>query len=101
MDVFALGLSYLAIRAAALPANDRHTYGYHRMQVLAALANGAILLLTAFEILREAWGRFQNPEPILAGPMLNIAILGLGVNLVVAFTLRQHDHEDLNTRSAY
>jgi cobalt-zinc-cadmium efflux system protein len=35
MDVFALGLSYLAIRAAALPANDRHTYGYHRMQVLA------------------------------------------------------------------
>jgi cobalt-zinc-cadmium efflux system protein len=101
MDVFALGLSYLAIRAAALPANDRHTYGYHRMQVLAALANGATLLLIAFEILREAWGRFLNPEPILAGPMLIIAILGLGVNLVVAFTLRQHDHKDLNTRSAY
>jgi cobalt-zinc-cadmium efflux system protein len=100
MDVFALGLSYLAIRAAALPANDRHTYGYHRMQVLAALANGATLLLIAFEILREAWGRFLNPNPVLAGPMLIIATVGLAVNLVVAFTLRQHDHDDLNTRSA-
>jgi len=101
MDVFALGLSYLAMRAAALPADDRHTYGFHRLQVLAALANGATLLLIAFEILREAWGRFQNPETVLAGPMLVIAVLGLGVNLVVALLLRQHDHADLNTRSAF
>jgi cobalt-zinc-cadmium efflux system protein len=71
------------------------------MQVLAALVNGATLLLISFEILREAWGRFLNPEPVLAGPMLIIAIVGLAVNLVVAFTLRQHDHDDLNTRSAY
>lgn len=101
MDAFALGLSYLAIRAAKLPANDRHTYGYHRMQVLAALVNGATLFLIAFEILREAWRRLQNPEPVLAGPMLVIAIIGLAVNLVVAFTLSRHDHDDLNTRSAF
>ena len=101
MDAFALGLSYLAIRAAKLPANDKHTYGYHRMQVLAALTNGALLFLIAFEILREAWDRFQNPSPVLAGPMLVIAIIGLGVNLIVAFTLSGHDHDDLNTRSAY
>jgi cobalt-zinc-cadmium efflux system protein len=101
MDAFALGLSYLAIRAAALPPNDRHTYGYHRFQVLAALVNGATLLLIAFEILRGAWTRFQNPVTILAGPMLVIAVVGLGVNLIVAFALRQHDHDDLNTRSAY
>ena len=101
MDAFALGLSYLAIRAAALPANDNHTYGYHRMQVLAALTNGATLLLIAFEILREAWSRFQNPESVLAVPMLVIAVVGLAVNLIVAFALREHDHEDLNTRSAF
>lgn len=101
MDVFALGLSYLAIRAAALPPNDQHTYGYHRLQVLAALTNGATLFLIAFEILREAWERFQNPQPVLAGPMLVIAIVGLAANLVVAFTLREHDHDDLNTRSAF
>lgn len=101
MDAFALGLSYLAIRAARLPADDKHTYGYHRMQVLAALVNGATLLLIAVEILREAWHRFQNPQPVLAGPMLLIAVIGLGVNLIVAFTLSKHDHDDLNTRSAF
>jgi len=101
MDAFALGLSYLAIRAAKLPANDKHTYGYHRMQVLAALINGATLFLIAFEILREAWHRFQNPQSVLAGPMLSIAVIGLVVNLIVAFTLSKHDHADLNTRSAF
>jgi cobalt-zinc-cadmium efflux system protein len=101
MDAFALGLSYLAIRAAKLPANDKHTYGFHRMQVLAALTNGATLFLIAFEILREAWNRFQNPETVQAGPMLVIAVIGLVVNLVVAFTLSKHDHDDLNTRAAF
>jgi cobalt-zinc-cadmium efflux system protein len=101
MDAFALGLCFLAIRAAKWPADDKHTYGYHRMQVLAALINGATLFLIAFEILREAWGRFQNPEAVSAGPMLVIAIIGLVVNLVVAFTLSSHDHDDLNTRSAF
>lgn len=101
MDAFALGLSYLAIRVATLPANDRHTYGYHRMQVLAALANGATLLLISFEILKDAIHRFQNPEPVMAGPMLIIAVIGLVVNVVVALVLREHDHEDLNTRAAF
>lgn len=101
MDAFALGLSYLAILAAALPANDRHTYGYHRMQVLAALANGATLLFISFEILKEAINRFQNPEPVVAGPMLIIAVIGLAVNVIVALVLREHDHDDLNTRAAF
>ena len=101
MDAFALGLSYLAIRAAKLPADDKHTYGFHRMQVLAALTNGATLFLIAFEILREAWDRFQNPEAVSAGPMLVIAVIGLIVNLIVAFTLSKHDDDDLNTRAAF
>ena len=101
MDAFALGLSYLAIRAATLPANDRHTYGYHRLQVLAALANGATLLFISFEILRDAINRFQHPEPVMAGPMLIIAIAGLVVNVIVALVLREHDHKDLNTRAAF
>jgi cobalt-zinc-cadmium efflux system protein len=101
MDVFALGLSYLAIRAARLPADDRYTYGYHRMQVLAALANGATLLFISFEILREAINRFQNPQPVVAGPMLVIAIIGLAVNVIIALVLRDHDHQDLNVRSAF
>jgi len=101
LDAFALGMSYIALRLAALPPDDRHTYGFHRMQVLAALANGATLLLVAFEIFREAWERFRQPAPVLAGPMLAVAVVGLGVNLVVALVLREHDHHDLNVRSAF
>jgi len=101
MDMFALALAYGAIRLAALPPSHNHTYGFHRMKVIAAFINGATLLLIAFEIFRESWERFQNPSPILAGPMLVVAVVGLGVNLVVALTLRQHDDDDLNTRAAF
>lgn len=101
LDMFALALSYGAIRLAALPARGSHTYGFHRMKVIAAFINGATLLLVAFEIFREAWSRFQNPEPILAGPMLVVAVIGLMVNLVVVFVLSGHDHDDLNTRAAF
>lgn len=101
MDMFALALAYGAIRLAARPPSPNHTYGFHRMKVIAAFINGATLLLIAFEIFREAWERFQNPSPILAGPMLVVAVIGLGVNLVVALALRQHDRADLNTRAAF
>jgi len=101
LDAFALGLSYVALRLASLPPDDRHTYGYHRLQILAALVNGTTLLLVAFEIFREAINRLSNPEPVLAGPMLVVAVVGLVVNLVVAFVLRGHDHENLNVRSAF
>jgi len=101
MDVFALALSYVAIRLTSLPPDDRHTFGYHRLRVLAALINGATLLFVAFEIFREAIERFSTPEPVLAGPMLVVAVIGLVVNLVVAFVLRGHHHEDLNVRSAF
>lgn len=77
LDVFALGMSYLALRLAALPPDDRHTYGFHRMQVLTALLNGVTLLLVAFEIFRAAWNRLRHPAPVLAGPMLVVAVVGL------------------------
>lgn len=111
MDVFALALSYLALRLSALPADDRHTYGYHRLEVLAALINGVLLGIIAIEIFSEAWARWNNPAPIKSAEMLVIAVIGLVVNLIVVFVLGGHDHEheagepqhadDLNVRSAY
>jgi cobalt-zinc-cadmium efflux system protein len=113
MDIFALALSYLALRLSALPADDRHTYGYHRLEVIAALVNGITLGWIAIEIFRESWMRWFNPEPIKSMEMLVIAAIGLVVNLVVAFVLGGHHHEheegeeeheeveDLNVRSAY
>jgi cobalt-zinc-cadmium efflux system protein len=119
MDVFALGLSYLALRLSALPADDRHTYGFHRLEVVAALINGVTLGAIAIEIFTESWKRWFNPEPIKSTEMLVIAVIGLAVNLIVAFVLgghaHEHDHdhegadgaeaheeaENLNVRSAY
>jgi len=113
MDIFALALSYLALRLSALPADDRHTFGYHRLEVIAALINGITLGWIAIEIFRESWTRWFNPEPIKSMEMLIIAVIGLVVNLVVAFVLGRHHHEheegeeahdeaeDLNVRSAY
>jgi cobalt-zinc-cadmium efflux system protein len=101
MDALALAMSYAAIRLAALPPDDRHTFGYHRLRVLAALANGMTLLLVAYEIMKEAWQRVGDPPEILVGPMLVVAVIGLAVNLIVAFVLREHEHEDLNVRSAF
>ncbi len=117
MDIFALALSYLTPRLSALPADDRHTYGFHRLEVFAALINGVTLGWIAIEIFRESWTRWFNPESIKSKEMLVIAAIGLFVNLVVAFVLgghhHEHDHEgeegaeaheeaeDLNVRSAY
>ncbi|OGO34830.1 MAG: hypothetical protein A2Z16_12275 [Chloroflexi bacterium RBG_16_54_18] len=110
LDVFALLLSFFALRLSARPADDRHTFGYHRLEVLAALVNGVTLIVVAGVILREALQRWVNPEPIKSVPMLAIAAIGLVANIYVALTLRgeshrhgptMHQHEDLNMRSAF
>jgi cobalt-zinc-cadmium efflux system protein len=113
MDIFALGLSYLALRLSALPADDRHTYGYHRLEVLAALFNGVSLLAIALGIFWEGYQRWQAPVHVRSVELLVIAVIGLAVNLVVAFVLGGHIHadepgdghapekEDLNLHSAY
>lgn len=101
LDIFALALGYIAIRMAMKPASSQHTYGFRRMKVLAAFINGATLLVVSIEILREAITRFFHPAPVIAGPMLIIAIIGLVANLLVALVLRGHSHGDLNTQAAF
>ena len=108
LDIFALGLSYVALRLSALPADDRHTYGFHRLEVIAALANGVTLAGVAIGIFVEAYRRLQAPEPVKSVELLVIATIGLIVNLIVAFVLGGHDHEhdeheaeDLNVKSAF
>src|SRR5256712_5282394 len=63
-DIFALGLAWFATAQAERPANARKTFGYHRVGILAALANAITLILIAVFILYEAVQRFQHPEPI-------------------------------------
>ena len=101
MDLFALILSLAAIRLAKFPASDTRTYGWHRAEILASLINGSTLLLIAFGILSEAWGRLLHPEAVKSKEMFIIATIGLIMNLIVASRLHSHSHDDLNVRSAF
>ena len=100
-DVAALALSLFAIRLARRPPTERRTYGYARFEILAALVNGATLLLVAGLIVVEAWQRVRDPVDIDGPVMLGVAALGLLVNVVAAFVLHAHSHDNLNVRGAY
>ena len=101
MDLFALVLSLTAIHLARFPASDTRTYGWHRAEIFASLINGSTLLLIAFGILGEAWGRLIHPEAVKSKEMFIIATIGLVMNLVAASRLHGHSHDDLNVRSAF
>lgn len=100
-DAAALLLALLAYRMARRPANTSRTYGYHRVRVLAALANGASLLLLVAWIAWEAVNRINQPVEILAGPMLIVAVIGLLVNLAGAWVLSSGKKGDANLRGAF
>lgn len=100
-DMAALALSIWAMRLAQRPASWEKTYGYVRMEILAALVNGAALLVMSGLIAWEAWQRVRVPEPV-DGPLLaGVATAGLGVNVLAATLLHAHAHESLNIRGAY
>lgn len=100
-DVGALGLSLLAMRFAQLPPSPEKTYGYVRMEILAALVNGAALLVMAGFIVWEAWNRLRQPATVDGPVLLTVAAAGLGVNVAGALLLHRHAHENLNLRGAY
>ena len=75
-DFAALSLAWVAFKAAKTPANDRLTFGFERLPILAAFVNGLSLFLIAIWIIIEAIKRFANPGEILAGTMLYVAIAG-------------------------
>ncbi len=93
MDVFALALSFVALRLSLRPADDRHSFGWHRLEVVAALINGSSLFIIAIGIWVEAVKRWQNPVEIKSVEMGIIAVIGLVVNLVVALILGSHGHD--------
>lgn len=100
-DVAALGLSLFVAWFSRRPETDRRTYGYLRLEILAAFINGATLLLLSVWIMVEALLRFRTPEPISGGLMLTVAIIGLLVNVAAAYTLHPSQGGSLNIRGAY
>ena len=99
-DTVALAFAWAAFRIARRPSTWRHSFGFERVQVLAAFLNGGSLFAIAGWIVYEAFGRYGQPVPILAGPMLVVASLGLLVNVVVFAILNTGDRNNLNIRGA-
>ncbi|MHB1341019.1 MAG: cation diffusion facilitator family transporter [Coriobacteriia bacterium] len=100
-DVGGIGLALFAAWMSTKPATSSKTYGYYRVEILAALINGVVLFLLSFYILYEAYGRFSDPPEIASGPMMMVAAFGLVVNLIGVWLLRQGAQDSLNVRGAF
>ena len=101
VDAGGLLLSLFAVWFAERPAPPEKTYGYYRVEILAALVNGVVLCLLALAILVKAYERLGHPQPVPGGPILAVAVVGLGVNLLSMRLLHAGAAESLNVRSAY
>jgi len=100
-DVMAISLSLFAIGLATKQHTKKLTYGYHRAEVLAALANGIILAIIAVLIVKEAYMRLINPPIIDVTILLGVAAIGLAANTVIALILKEARKNSINVRSAY
>lgn len=100
-DVVGIGLALLAIWFAGRPPTAARTFGYLRLEILAAVANAALLFAVAGFVLFEAWQRWSEPPTVASGPMLAIALVGLAANAVSLYVLRDAQRESLNMRGAY
>ncbi|GAA0201879.1 CDF family zinc transporter ZitB [Kangiella japonica] len=99
-DTAALLLAFYAIILSSKPADNKRTFGYGRLQVLAAYTNGILLIILTGWILWESIQRFYQPNPIQSITMLVVAILGLLVNLIVFKILHSASTSNINVRSA-
>ncbi len=98
---FALGLSWGAIVLASRPANIEKTFGYYRVEVVAAFVNGLTILFSAVWIVIEGISRLITPEPVNIGVTLIIAIAGLVINLITGAILLRGDQSNMNIRSSF
>jgi len=100
-DGAGVGLALLAIRFAARPATPQRTFGYYRLEILAAVVNAVLLFGVAGFVLVEAWRRLTEPPAVASGLMLAVAAVGLVANAVSLWLLRDGQKTSLNMRGAY
>jgi cobalt-zinc-cadmium efflux system protein len=100
-DGAGIGLALLAIRFAARPASPQRTFGYYRLEILAAVVNAVLLFGVAGFVLVEAWRRLTEPPEVASGLMLAVAAAGLAANAGSMWLLRDAQRHSLNLRGAY
>jgi cobalt-zinc-cadmium efflux system protein len=100
-DVGAIGLSLFAVRVAARPADAKRTYGWYRLEILAALVNGAALIAIAIFIVVEAVQRLRAPEAVEVGLVVKLALLGIGLNGIGLWLTHGGEQASMNLRSTF
>ena len=100
-DILSLGLSLAAMKLAQKPPTPSKTFGFHRLEILAAFFNGMLLFLMSFFIFYEAYHRMVQPEEIKGLFMLVVAFIGLLANVAGILLLRKSVHTSLYVRSAF
>lgn len=100
-DVAGIILAILAVTFASRPATDERTYGYYRLEILAAVINAVLLFGVAVFILVEAWMRWSSPPDVDGGLMLAFAAVGLVANMIGLLLLRSGSKASLNVKGAY
>jgi cobalt-zinc-cadmium efflux system protein len=100
-DLGALGLSLLVAYVAQRPATAERTFGLLRLEILAALVNGAALVAISIGVAIEAFHRLREPAPVRGALVVAVAGLGLAANAAAAVLLHRGHHDSLNERGAY
>ncbi|MBK9291038.1 MAG: cation transporter [Bacteroidetes bacterium] len=100
-DGLALLITYITLIISTKPATTQRTFGYKRIQIMAALFNAVALVLICLFLIREAWYRFTQPEEVRGISMLVVAVVGLLANMAGVWLLRGFHRKNLNIRAAY
>jgi cobalt-zinc-cadmium efflux system protein len=100
-DSTAIFIAFLAGKIGRKKPDERYTFGYTRVEILAALFNALVLISICIFLFYEAYERFVNPEPVKGVLMLAVAIFGLLANLVSVLILNKDKKHNLNVKAAY
>lgn len=100
-DIAAMSISLFAFQMARRPATVDRTYGYHRLEILAALVNGLTLWFIVGIIFTSAYNRLFDPPEVQSRGMIIVAAVGLAVNIAAGLILYGSHHENLNIRGAF
>ena len=100
-DTFSIFISYVALIIGKKGSTKKNTFGYKRIEILAALLNAVILIVISLYLFYEAYHRLINPEPIQGKMMFIVAVIGLLANLLSVFLLHRDSAKNLNIKAAY
>lgn len=100
-DTVAILLSYVANRIGKRPKDSKRTFGYKRVEILAAFINSTALLVISVWLLFKAYDRFKHPETIDSTLMLIVASIGLVANFISVYLLEKDSHDNMNIKSSY